>query len=57
MLLKGIMKIQAALRGWLERRKFTKLKITIYNDKVDKLLCEFSSNHLAKFSKLPPFKF
>lgn len=56
-LLKNIIKIQALLRGWLDRRKFEKLKIKLYNEKVDKLLFDFSINHLTKFSKLPPYKF
>lgn len=31
----NIVKIQSLLRGWLARRKFTKLKIDAYNTKVD----------------------
>lgn len=56
-LLKNIIKIQAILRGWLDRRKFEKIKIKAYNDKVDRILLDFSMNHLTKFSKLPPYSF
>ena len=56
-LLKNIIKIQSLLRGWLDRKKFEKLKIKAYNSKVDKILLDFSMNHLTKFSKLPPYSF
>ena len=56
-LLKNIIKIQSLLRGWLDRKKFERMKIKAYNSKVDKILLEFSVNHLTKFSKLPPYCF
>jgi len=56
-LLKNIIKIQSLLRGWLDRKKFEKMKIKAYNGKVDKILLDFSMNHLTKFSKLPPYSF
>jgi hypothetical protein len=57
MLLKKIIKIQALLRGWLERRKFQRIKIQAYNEKVNNILYDFSITHLGKFSKLPPYVF
>lgn len=56
-LLKNIIKIQSLLRGWLDRRKFERMKIKAYNSKVDRILLDFSMNHLTKFSKLPPYTF
>ena len=56
-LLKNIIKIQSLLRGWLDRKKFERMKIKAYNSKVDKILLDFSMNHLTKFSKLPPYSF
>lgn len=56
-LLKNIIKIQSILRGWLDRKKFERMKIKAYNSKVDKILLDFSVNHLTKFSKLPPYSF
>lgn len=56
-LLKNIIKIQSLLRGWLDRRKFERMKIKAYNNKVDRILLDFSINHLTKFSKLPPYAF
>ena len=51
-LLKSIIKIQALLRGWLARRKFHSVQVLLYNSKVNKLLKEFSTTHLTKFSKV-----
>ncbi|KAL4434948.1 hypothetical protein ABPG74_017704 [Tetrahymena malaccensis] len=56
-LYRNIVKIQSLLRGWLARRKFTKLRIDSYNKKVDQLLADFSIKHLSKFSKVSQFEF
>lgn len=52
-----IVKIQSLLRGWLSRRKLTNIRIDSYNKKVDKMLADFSAQHVSKFQRVPPFTF
>ena len=39
------------------RRRFQKLKIKIYNDRVNSLLNEFFKEQIGKFQKVEPFDF
>lgn len=41
-LLKGIIRIQTMLRGWMARRKYHNVQVKLYDNRVNKILKEFS---------------
>jgi len=57
LLMKKIIKIQAVIKAFLFKRRYQKLKIKIYNDRVNSLLNQFFKDQIGKFQKVEPFDF